>query len=821
MKHGKMILAVLLLAAMLLAVGAQPAALAAPAKQSAGRPLAAQSSELVPTRVQTTMFRAKFEGSAVAGSGEIVDGVYRFIATETDGEAWHVKLECNYPTVSGRDYRVTYRFTSDVAGKIKFGDFQEFDIQEGENTVTGMMIASSGTSYLDLQLGMLKPFTIDFTEIEVEEFADEVSYQDALSVPVNFEKESVVYERHDQGYAPIFTRSADGVSINYVSTAWDPGVWKSRLYVKTGLVPEAGVRYRITADVLCDGDMPFEVLFNNGDEEKGYGALYGQSLTANEPKTVEAVLIGGGDGDDLVLQFSVGMVPEEGTLEISNLHIEKIIDHYTNMLPANFALDKEILTGRTIYTRIPTGYTNVPVSVSYDGTDTVYEGHDDDYVVELEEGSGSATLKILQAPAEGRGVWKAKLYAATGVTLEAGTTYQIKFDVTGTADQDEYEACFDGDGENAYGALYGRSLTAGTPDTVEYTVTPAESRGPLTIRLQLGKTDSTAGNNVTLSNLSISKLVPGEAREIELPDFAYPVGEEGKTEPNSFLLEANAGAAAELSGDGSSATATVTKPGDDWHVKLYALTGLDLEAGETYTISMNVTGAAGCTACYKNTAVDGEEGFGTETITDGTVTHVITPEEAGRLEILLKIGNVSEGTAVTVSNVKIEKAGTDYIPISVSIGYPSVTPGSSSDGSFFVENNADAKAELSGDGSSATATIVKSGDDWHVKFYAKPGVELKKDKTYQISMDVTGAAGCTACYKNTAVDGEEGFGTETRNPGDPAEDRQSPRGHRREDQQPEDRREQARRDRRAALSHRLSRFLLPGNQLRRRGRHVR
>ena len=135
------------------------------------------------------MFRAKFEGSAVAGSGEAVDGVYRFTATQTDGEAWHVKLECNYPTVSGRDYRVTYRFNSDVAGKVKFGDFQEFEIQEGENSVTGMMIATSGTSYLDLQLGMLKPFTIDFSEIEVQEFADEVEYENALPVPVNFEKE--------------------------------------------------------------------------------------------------------------------------------------------------------------------------------------------------------------------------------------------------------------------------------------------------------------------------------------------------------------------------------------------------------------------------------------------------------------------------------------------------------------------------------------------------------------------------------------------------------------------------------------------------------
>ena len=229
---------VLLLVSMLLGVSAlQPGTAAAAPPAAPAR--VARSGELTPTQLKTTMFNAKFEGSAVAGKGEQVDGVYRFTATETDGEAWHVKLECNYPTVSGRDYRVTYRFNSDVAGKIKFGDFQEFDIKEGENSVTGMMIASSGTSYLDLQLGMLPPFTIDFTEIEVEEFADEVDYENALETPVNFEKELLVYERHDQGYAPVFTRSSDKVSIEYLATAWDAGVWKSRLYINTGLIPEA------------------------------------------------------------------------------------------------------------------------------------------------------------------------------------------------------------------------------------------------------------------------------------------------------------------------------------------------------------------------------------------------------------------------------------------------------------------------------------------------------------------------------------------------------------------------------------------------------
>ena len=92
---------------------------------------------------------------------------------------------------------------------------------------------------------------IDFSEIEVEEYADAVEYENALPTPVNFEKESVVWEKHDQGYAPVLTRSSDGVSIEYLATSWDAGVWKSRLYIKTSLVPASGVHYHVMADVTC------------------------------------------------------------------------------------------------------------------------------------------------------------------------------------------------------------------------------------------------------------------------------------------------------------------------------------------------------------------------------------------------------------------------------------------------------------------------------------------------------------------------------------------------------------------------------------------
>ena len=160
MKHNKKLIAVMLVLALMLTSLAfgTPAADAAAQKKSAA-----------------PLFGAKFEGDKVAGTAEFVDGVYRIAATKTDGESWHIKLECNYPTVTGHEYRVTYRFRSNVAGTVKFGDLQEFKISKGNNKLTGLVIAKDGTSYLDLQLGALGPFTIDFSEIEVVEMQDDVS----------------------------------------------------------------------------------------------------------------------------------------------------------------------------------------------------------------------------------------------------------------------------------------------------------------------------------------------------------------------------------------------------------------------------------------------------------------------------------------------------------------------------------------------------------------------------------------------------------------------------------------------------------------------
>ena len=96
MKHAKLVVLALLLVSLLLSsCGQLPAPvadsaaeeLAAPAESAYSlEPLAAHYDAPAPTHVTTDLFSAKFEGSAVSGSGAVVDGVYRFIARRPTGK---------------------------------------------------------------------------------------------------------------------------------------------------------------------------------------------------------------------------------------------------------------------------------------------------------------------------------------------------------------------------------------------------------------------------------------------------------------------------------------------------------------------------------------------------------------------------------------------------------------------------------------------------------------------------------------------------------------------------------------------------------------
>ncbi|MBQ7465701.1 MAG: hypothetical protein IJS55_04185 [Oscillospiraceae bacterium] len=687
------------------------------------------------------VFRAKFEGSNVAGKGEAVDGVYRFTTTKTDGEAWHVKLESNYMTVPGRDYRVTYHFNSDVAGTVKFGDFHEFAIRKGENSVTGQVSASNGYTYLDLQLGALMPFTIDFTSIEVEELETEADYESVMTVPIAWSSEGAVYVQHDPGYFYKLDRHLDGVTMKVEEIPFGAEVWMSRLYVKTAAILAPGALYRVSADVSATHEMDMEVCFNNGDNEKGYGAFYGQRMGDMSRRTFRQLIdlrSPGSEGGEVVLQFAFGKSPDGSQVTVDNIRVEKVYEHYTNMLPAYFAMNGSVEAG-TEYETAPGGYETMEMKgFAYDGVDNVYEWHMPEYTTALHESEDSATLDIVTAPDQGREVWKVKLFVDTGVTLHSDKAYRISADVSATGEFG-YELCYNNGGtEKGVGALYG--LTASTDArTVVYEVTGTDAG----LVLQLAVGNAASGTSVTVKNVKVEEIAA-------LSDNLMTRELRG-----AATVRYTADGAYQFTGsaDGSTATMAITSAPDSdqaaWKAQMKIDTGIPMEKDSRYYISFKLNAAAALPN-YEAT-LDGKKengddwewafgGFGGDANRslaqgDNNVEFWTTTEneDRGELTIRLLLGNTGNtaGNTVTIKDIVVKK----FVPAG-----DELFTGALALNSNVFENHYDGMEQFtSADGGAVTLNVTKAmtgGGVWSSILKVQPGVAMKAGKRYRVSVDV-------------------------------------------------------------------------------------
>ncbi len=185
--------------------------------------------------------------------------------------------------------------------------------------------------------------------------------------------------------------------------------------------------------------------------------------------------------------------------------------------------------------------------------------------------------------------------------------------------------------------------------------------------------------------------------------------------------------------------------------------GLTLEAGESYKVTMDVANADGCKACFKSLAVEGEEGFGWTTVSGGKVEWAINPtdENAGELEVVLEVGKVAEGTAVTASNLKIEKLDEEPGENLMTAALRAWAPVN-----FWAHD--DYRATLTNNETSAQLTMVKAPAEgreaWKTKLFFETGYKLEAGKSYRISADVKASDEFTyeICYNNGAVEKDLG-----------------------------------------------------------------
>ena len=238
--------------------------------------------------------------------------------------------------------------------------------------------------------------------------------------------------------------------------------------------------------------------------------------------------------------------------------------------------------------------------IDYTDGVNVRETHGDGVEQSVTTTDDTVELKVTQARTDG-GVWSSCLLVDTGVTPAAGKRYRVIADVASEKAINGFEVLAQNSAaSDNYAGAYELTVAAEDHETVTMDFTAPDTCGDMVLLFQLGNTP--ADNTITVSDIQVCELGGETMVEVPLKDFAYPVTTEPGLQKNSFDLWTGEGAEAELSGDGNSATATVTKPGDGWHVKLYAKPGLTLEAGESYKVTMDVANADGCKTARRASA---------------------------------------------------------------------------------------------------------------------------------------------------------------------------------------------------------------------------
>ena len=115
------------------------------------------------------------EGSLTPLTREDTENSMIVTSTNAPGDWWKVKVEMPLSVVEGKTYEVTFYFSSNVSGTIKyhvgaavFLDSQEYNVAAGFNTFK-VRFTAGNDSYSCLELGGLGAFQLTFTGISVME----------------------------------------------------------------------------------------------------------------------------------------------------------------------------------------------------------------------------------------------------------------------------------------------------------------------------------------------------------------------------------------------------------------------------------------------------------------------------------------------------------------------------------------------------------------------------------------------------------------------------------------------------------------------------
>ncbi len=178
---------------------------------------------------------------------------------------------------------------------------------------------------LQFNLGKTAGNTVTVSAVKVEEVA--LSSVEMMPEEFAYKADSTVSLWTYSDYTATLEDSGDAATLHITDVpSTGAEVWKVKLYVNTGAMLSAGKEYLVHADLQASKEQKYEVCFNNEETEKGFDAIYNQTITAGNKLPVErkiSVPSSMTDAGELVLQFSVGgAVPNDIT--VSNVSVQEL-----------------------------------------------------------------------------------------------------------------------------------------------------------------------------------------------------------------------------------------------------------------------------------------------------------------------------------------------------------------------------------------------------------------------------------------------------------------------------------------------------------------
>jgi hypothetical protein len=200
-----------------------------------------------------------------------------------------------------------------------YGELGGQKLDGSQRTVSYIIAPGSSKGELSLQIRLGQTDGTDGNDYTVSNLRiDEVGFT-KTTAPENKE---AAYLDTIYNYSARLEKQRDRASVVIERTpSQGMEAWKNKLFVETGVKLKAGQKYRITADVKSIIPTPFEVCFNNGDVEKGLGAIFNLMASPYGQHIEYATYVR--EDIQLVVQLSLGKCAAPNTVILSNLKVER------------------------------------------------------------------------------------------------------------------------------------------------------------------------------------------------------------------------------------------------------------------------------------------------------------------------------------------------------------------------------------------------------------------------------------------------------------------------------------------------------------------